>query len=767
MNGDGKPDLVVGNLRSTALSVLLGNGNGTFQTQLTFAVPVYPTSLTVADVNGDGKPDIVVTETRNNAVGVLLGNGNGTFQAQESIAAGNYAISVAVTDANGDGRADLVAADGHSNTAVVLLNSANGNFTGQAYTLINPAAATQFVVSAGPASITAGSLVTFTVTAQDQFNETSYAYTGTIHFASSDLQAGLPADATLTGGVGTFTAILKTAGVQLLSATDILNKTISGTSPAIVITPTAATHFATSAPASTTAGTALIFTVTALDQFNNQAITYAGTVHFSSTDSAAALPADSALAFGLGTFSVTLKTSGTQTLTATDTTTSTIAGTSNAITVNPIVGSATHFAVSAPPATIAGNPFVITIKALDSAGNTASGYAGTVHFTSSDAQAGLPANATLVSGAGYFAAVLRTAASQVLTATDSATNSISGTSAAITTSPAAANHFTITLPGNIAVGTAFNVTVTAIDPYGNTATAYSGTVRISSSDGAAALPASKTLSSGVGIFSVTLNTPGNQTVAATDSVNGSITGGGTVSVSPLAATHFIVSAPSSSVAGSVFAFTVIARDSLGNIATGYSGTVHISSSDGQATLSADATLTAGIGFFGAMLRTAGNQTLTATDTTNASIAGTSAAIAVSPSTASHFVVSAPSTAITGSPLSFTVTAKDPFNNTAAAYTGTVHFTSSDASATLPANATLTGGTGIFSATLNTPGIQTITPPTSPHHHRHQQHHRHPRPGRQSDAHPHAASSPPSTNPLIPVRSTSTTPRAPGDPTTCC
>ena len=48
-------------MASNTVSVLLGNGNGTFQTQQTFAVPVYPTSVAVADVNGDGKPDLVVT----------------------------------------------------------------------------------------------------------------------------------------------------------------------------------------------------------------------------------------------------------------------------------------------------------------------------------------------------------------------------------------------------------------------------------------------------------------------------------------------------------------------------------------------------------------------------------------------------------------------------------------------------------------------------------------------------------------------------------
>ena len=70
------------------MSVLLGNGNGTFQAQQTFATGIDPDSVAVADVNGDGKPDLVVANDDSNTVSVLLGNGNGTFQAQQTFATG-------------------------------------------------------------------------------------------------------------------------------------------------------------------------------------------------------------------------------------------------------------------------------------------------------------------------------------------------------------------------------------------------------------------------------------------------------------------------------------------------------------------------------------------------------------------------------------------------------------------------------------------------------------------------------------------------------
>src|SRR5205823_3411004 len=146
-------------------------------------------------------------------------------------------------------------------------------------------------------------------------------------------------------------------------ATDTVNGFITGTSNTITVNPAAATHFAVSAPATATAGTAFAFTVTAQDAFNNTATVYGGTVHFTSTDAHAVLPANSTLTSGTGTFSATLTPAGTQTISATDTVTSSITGTSNAVTVS--AAAATHFAVSAPATALAGIPFSFTVTAQD------------------------------------------------------------------------------------------------------------------------------------------------------------------------------------------------------------------------------------------------------------------------------------------------------------------------------------------------------------------------------------------------------------------
>ncbi len=581
------------------------------------------------------------------------------------------------------------------------ITATDGSVTGISNAInVAPAAAMRFSVSA-PGPATAGSSFILTVTALDAFNNTVTTYAGTAHFTSSDGSASLPADSTLTNGAGTFSATLRLAGPQTITATD---GPITGTSNAIIVAPAAATHFTVPAPGSVTAGTTFSVTVTALDAFENTAAGYAGTVHFTSSDGTATLPPDSALSNGVGTFSATLRVAGPQTITATD---GPITGTSNAIIVAS--AGATHFAVSAPGSTTAGSGLTFTVTALDAFGNTASAYAGTAHFTSSDGTASLPSNSTLTNGTGTFSATLRTTGSQTITASD---GPITGTSNAIIVAPAAATHFMVTAPASTTAGNAFSLAVTALDAFDNTASGYTGSVHFTSSDGTASLPSNSTLTNGTGTFSATLRVAGSQTIAASDGP-GAISGtSNAIVVAPAAATHFTVSAPAAATAGIGFSLTVTALDAFNNIATGYTGTAHFTSSDGTATLSPNSTLTNGLGNFSATLRTAGSQTISTTDGPGA-ISGTSNAIIVAPAAATHFAVSAPPSAIAGNAFSVTVTALDAFNNTATGYTGTAHFTSSDGSATLPADSTLTNGAGTFNATLRVAGSQTITATDGP------------------------------------------------------
>ena len=292
----------------------------------------------------------------------------------------------------------------------------------------------------------------------------------------------------------------------------------------------------------------------------------------------------------------------------------------------------THFTVSAPTTSTAGTSVSFTVTARDDFNDAITSYSGTVHFSSSDGQAGLPGNATLTNGVGTFTATLITAGNQTITATDTSNGNIAGVSTGTIISPAAASQFIVAAPGSTTAGSAFSITVTAQDAYGNTATGYTGTVHFSSSDGQASLPGNTTLNNGVGTFTATLFTAGNQTITAMDTSNGNIRGSATITTSPAGASQFMVNAPGNATVGYPISLTVTAQDPYGNTVSSYAGTVHFTSTDSAASLPADATLTNGVGTFNATLRTAGNQTITATDTTNSSITGTSAVIAVCPTT---------------------------------------------------------------------------------------------------------------------------------------
>jgi MBG domain (YGX type)/Bacterial Ig-like domain (group 3)/FG-GAP-like repeat/FG-GAP repeat len=130
-NGDGKLDLAVANNVSGTVSVLLGNGDGTFQTQATYTVAVGADSVAVGDFNRDGKADLVVARYNQAEVSVLLGRGDGTFQPQVTYAAGIHPYSAVVADLNGDGKLDLIVANSGSNTVSVLFGNGDGTFQTQ------------------------------------------------------------------------------------------------------------------------------------------------------------------------------------------------------------------------------------------------------------------------------------------------------------------------------------------------------------------------------------------------------------------------------------------------------------------------------------------------------------------------------------------------------------------------------------------------------------------------------------------------------------
>ncbi|HEX8898076.1 MAG TPA: hypothetical protein VF751_05220, partial [Chthoniobacterales bacterium] len=161
---------------------------------------------------------------------------------------------------------------------------------------------------------------------------------------------------------------------------DALNNPVSGTcgdtNESVVVSPGPATHFSVGGPTNATAGSPENFAVTALDQYDNIATGYTGSVSFSSTDSFADLPGISPLTSGVGNFTVTYYTAGTQTVTAKDTVDSGITGTSPNVAV--AAGPEDHLViVQEPTDTTAGSSITpaVAIQIQDQFGNLTSSTA--------------------------------------------------------------------------------------------------------------------------------------------------------------------------------------------------------------------------------------------------------------------------------------------------------------------------------------------------------------------------------------------------------
>jgi hypothetical protein len=290
------------------------------------------------------------------------------------------------------------------------------------------------IVSGFPSSITAGASGNFTVTLKDAYGNVAWGYTGTVHFTSSDAQAVLPANYTFTSadaGKHTFSVTLKTAGTQSISVADTVNASLQGTDAGIAVKPAASTMIVAGFPSSITAGAAGSFTVTLKDAYGNIATGYTGTVHFTSSDAKALLPANytfTSADSGKHTFSATLKTAGTQSITVTDSVNASLHGADSGISVKP--AAASKFVLGAPSSVMPGQAFSMTVTVEDAYGNVVTGYTGTIHFTSSDSTAKLPANYTFMASNNgvhtFTGLVLKKTGNQTITVTDTKNSSITG-----------------------------------------------------------------------------------------------------------------------------------------------------------------------------------------------------------------------------------------------------------------------------------------------------------------------------------------------------
>jgi sugar lactone lactonase YvrE len=398
-------------------------------------------------------------------------------------------------------------------------------------------------IAVTPATIPSGGTATVTLTAKDTAANPLPGLPFTFGWSASGfLNTGSGSFGSVTDNHdGSYTATFTgtTAGLAsgITITASLLGQPIASNMPVITVIPAVpASQLAITnlTPASVSAGSPVSFTVTAEDSTGAPVPSYTGTVHFTSSDLSAVLPSDYTFTSsdnGTHTFTVTLQSAGSQSLTVTDQANTSLTATTGPITVN---GGSAKFLVSIPSGNtiVVGDPFLVTVQAVDASGNPVANYSGptNVTFSSSPPDPQKSFTATLnSSGYGFFLGNLKTAGSYTLTAT---AGTVSGTSSSLTVIPSDASYFTVKAPAAAIAGNSFNVTVTAYDHFGNIATGYTGTVKLASSDPALTLIGSYTFTTGLGkdngvhTFSATLKTGGSQTVTATDALatNPAITG---------------------------------------------------------------------------------------------------------------------------------------------------------------------------------------------------------------------------------------------------
>ena len=391
----------------------------------------------------------------------------------------------------------------------------------------------------------AGFLQNFYVTAYDRFGNVADDST-TLGVTITDPAAIAPTTTVLSHGSGSFYIFWETAGNQLLTITDLNDPSMTLATP-WGVTAGPVVRLQIVGPATVTAGVPAPFTIKAFDAYNNpttfflppRGLSTPDSVHFSSSDLQAGLPADYAFTAGDEgghTFNVILGTAGPQSVSVRLTQSLTLVSSVIGVVVTP--GSIGRFAVTSTPSTTAGVGQTFTVSAQDAFGNALRNYTGTVTFSSSDVQAGLPANYTFTAadaGVHTFTATLKTAGAQSVTVNDTAVPTAAGTTGLISVVAAGAARFTIAAPATAVAGQSFTVTVTAFDAFGNLATGYRGKVHFTDTAGNSGLPSDYSFSaadSGVHVFTLTLTTAGAQTLTIADVANALVKGGAGLTVSP-------------------------------------------------------------------------------------------------------------------------------------------------------------------------------------------------------------------------------------------
>jgi hypothetical protein len=683
INGDGKPDLVVVNTScagtncpadGSSVSVLLGNGDGTFQTATSTTTPPMfggPGSyLTLADFNGDGKLDVAFA----GGDVLLLGNGDGTFQTP--ITLGAFGNGIAVGDFNSDGKPDLAVAGIGS---VTILSNIAANF--------HYATTTAVTSSLNPAP--AGQPVTFTASVTPAFNVG--ALSGSVTFYDGTTTLGV---ATLSGGTATFPTAALTIGVHSITAAYSGDSNyLPSTSPALLETINASTSPTTTTLASSLNPSSYNQTVSFTASVSSASGTPTGTVTF--TDGATQL-GTATLAGGIATSSSSSLAVGSHTITAS------YGGNSNFTSSSATITQTVNQATSSIVLTSSGSPTVygqnVTLTASIAPQN---GGVCTGSVTFSDGGTTL-ATVNAVGNSASFSTTSLAAGTHSITATYSGDSNFSrSTSSPIAqvVNPAAT---TVALtssrnPSYLGQPVTFSATVT-----GQNGGAVSGTVAFK--QGGTTL-ATVTLLNGQAAYTTTSLTAGTHAITAVysgdsnDLPSTSAVVDQVVDSLPAATTTQLVTSGSASFIGQTVTFTATITSAYGPIPNGETVTFY----DGASAIGTGLT-TGGVATFQTASLSVKTHTIKATYSGDANLKSSSGRVtqAVSLYASTTTVTSSPNPSSYGQTIELTATVT---SGVPGGLIGTVTFKNG---ATTLGTGTLSGDTATLSTTKLAVGSFTIT-----------------------------------------------------------
>ena len=685
-------------------------------------VAASPTSLTA-----DGSTTSTITVTlldanSNPAIGktVTLAQGGGHSTISSASGASNSSGVVTFTVKNTKAEAVTYTAT-DTTDSVTVSQTATVTFT------VGPVSATVSTVVANPTSVVADGATTstITVTLLDANSNPVSAKAVSLTAGSGSSTVSTVSGTTNASGQATFT--VKDTAVESVTYT------VKDTTDSITITPTATVSFTVgpvSAGASTVmasptsvvadGSTSSTITVTLFDGFSHPVSGKTVTLAQGTGSSTISPPSATTNASGVATFTVKDTKAETVTYTAKDSTDNVTITQTAQVTFTAGTPTAANSTVTANPTSVTADgttTSTITVTLEDAHNNPVSGK--TVSLGQGGGSSTIsPASATTsASGVATFTVKDTKAEPVIYTANDTSDAVTVTQTATVTFTPGALAKFVFApISSPQTAGSAFNVTITAEDANGNTVTGFNAdgnNVTISStgtlSGGSFTTPA---FTNGILVQSITITNSGSFTLTATGNAGH---GGGTgtsnsFTVNPGSATHFTVSAPASATAGTPINFTVTALDAFNNTATGYLGTVRFASNDSQAVLPANYTFAAGdsgVHTFSITLETAGNRTVSASDTTTGTITGTSGNISVGAGSPASI------TATAGTPQSATIntafainlgaTVKDAFGNLVSGAMVTFAAPGSGASGTFAGgvNAATTNSTGVATAAVFT------------------------------------------------------------------